>query len=225
MNGDYVSKKHVQKQVIYDKMREMIVSYHGAECFKISQGDLTLALNPISKDSEFKPPRFGADITLISTNTPDFNGREQTSRGDKESFVITGPGEYEIKDVFIKGFLSEGPNKKTNTIYLISFEGMNLCFLGALANPVLPDETLEAIEDVDILFVPAGVSGTLDPVSGYKLAVSLEPSVIIPMYYTKQALEKFIKEGGDKVESIDKFVVKKKDLEGKESEIVVLKEE
>ena len=211
----------------------MVISYHGAECFKISQGDITLALNPISKDSKLKPTRFGADITLITTNHPDFNGRDQTSRGDKSSFVIDGPGEYEIKDIFIKGFLSEGSDKQINTIYLISFEGMNLCFLGALANPILPDETLEAIEDVDILFVPIGEGGpakdgasTLDPVSAYKLAVSLEPSVIIPMYYQKTALEQFIKEGGEaKVDSLDRFVVKKKDLEDKESEIVVLKEE
>ena len=211
----------------------MVISYHGAECFKISQGDITLALNPISKDSKLKPTRFGADITLITTNHPDFNGRDQTSRGDKSSFVIDGPGEYEIKDIFIKGFLSEGSDKQINTIYLISFEGMNLCFLGALANPTLPDETLEAIEDVDILFVPIGEGGstkdgasTLDPVSAYKLAVSLEPSVIIPMYYQKTALEQFIKEGGEaKVDSLDRFVVKKKDLEDKESEIAVLKEE
>ncbi|MDO8569186.1 MAG: MBL fold metallo-hydrolase [bacterium] len=204
----------------------MIISYHGAECFKISHGDVTLALNPISKDSKLKPTRFGADITLITTNHPDFNGRDQTSRGDKESFVIDGPGEYEIKDVFIKGFLSEGPVNKLNTIYLISFVGMNLCFLGALANAKLPDETLEAIEDIDILFVPTGGGDTLDPVSAYKLAVSLEPSVIIPMHYTKTTLEQFIKEGGEtKVDSLDKFVVKKKDLDNKESEIVVLREE
>jgi L-ascorbate metabolism protein UlaG (beta-lactamase superfamily) len=218
----------------------MIINYHGAECFKISHGDITLALNPISKDSKFKATRFGADITLITTNHPDFNGRDQTSRGDKPSFVIDGPGEYEIKDVFIKGFLSEGPTsqqggsaKKLNTIYLISFEGMNLCFLGVLANAVLPDETLEAIEDIDILFVPVGGgdpakdgASTLDPVSAYKLAVSLEPSVIIPMHYTKTTLEQFIKEEGEiKVDSLDKFVVKKKDLESKESEIVVLREE
>ncbi|MDP3874918.1 MAG: MBL fold metallo-hydrolase [bacterium] len=235
----------------------MIISYHGAECFKISQGDITLAFNPISKNSKLKPTRFGADITFITTNHPDFNGRDQTSRGDKSSFVIDGPGEYEIKGVFIKGFLSEGPTfakatadkpaKKINTIYLVSFEGMNLCFLGALANLALPDETFEAIEDVDILFVPIGEGDTLDPVSAYKLAVSLEPSVIIPMYYPStlrqaqghpeqsrgttssrqiSALEQFIKEGGEaKVEPLDKFVVKKKDLEGKESEIVILKEE
>ena len=204
----------------------MIVSYHGAECFKISQGDTTLALNPISKDSKFKPTRFGADVTLITTNLPDFNGRDQTSRGDKGSFVIDGPGEYEIKNIFIKGFLSEGPNKKKNTIYLISFEGMNICFLGALANPTLSEEILESIEDVDILFTPIGDGGTIDPVSAYKLAVTLEPSVIIPMYYLKPGLEKFIKEGSDtKVAPIDKLVVKKKDLEGKEGEIIILKEE
>jgi len=45
------------------------------------------------------------------------------------------------------------------------------------------------------------------------------------MYYTKEVLAQFTKEGGAKVEPLDKFVVKKKDLEGKEAEIVVLKEE
>ncbi len=204
----------------------MIISYQGLECFKISQGDLTLAINPISKDSKAgEPTRFGADITLITTNHPDMNGREQTSRGDKESFVVMGPGEYEIKDVFIKGFLSEGPGL-VNTIYMISFEGMKLCFLGGLSNPELSTKTSEALEDIDILFVPIGGADTLDPAKAYKLAVSLEPSVIIPMHYNKQMLEQFIKEGGkEKIEAIDKFVVKKKDLEGKESEIVVLKEE
>ena len=194
----------------------MIITYHGAECFKISQGDLALVLNPQSKMS--------ADITLFS------NGRSETA--EKSGFIIDGPGEYEIKDVFVKGFLSEGPAKKINTIYLISFEGINLCFLGALANATLSDESLETMENIDILFVPIsgasikdGVS-TLDPASAYKLAISLEPSVIIPMHYTKITLGQFLKEGGEtKVDSLDKFVVKKKDLDNKESEIVVLKEE
>lgn len=186
------------------------MSYQGAGAFKISQGDLTLALNPGAKVS--------ADVTLFTT------GRSEVA--EKSGFVIDGPGEYEIKDIFIKGFLSEGIGKKVNTIYLITFEGMKLCFLGALANPALSVETLEAIEDIDILFTPVG-QGTLDPASAYKLAVSLEPSVIIPMYYDKPSLDKFIKEGGSKsgVESLDKLVVKKKDLEGKEGEILILKEE
>ncbi len=187
----------------------MIISYQGVECFKISQGDLTLVVNPQSKMS--------ADITLFTT------GRGETA--EKSGFVIDGPGEYEIKDVFIKGFLSQAKDK-LNTIYLISFEGMKLCFLGALSNPELKTETLEALENIDILFVPTGGTDVLDPAAAYKLAVSLEPSVIIPMHYNKATLEQFLKEGGEKTaEALEKFVVKKKDLEGKEGEIVVLKEE
>lgn len=185
----------------------MVVTYHGEKCFKISQGDLALVLNPKSKMS--------ADITLFST---DFG---ETS--EKSGFVISGPGEYEIKEIFIKGFLSLGPEKSINTIYLISFEGMNLCFLGTLSDTNLSTETLEAIEDVDILFVPID---TISPAVAYKLAVSLEPSVIIPMQYDDKSLTQFLKEGGEtKVEKLDKFVVKKKDLEGKEGEIFVFKEE
>jgi L-ascorbate metabolism protein UlaG (beta-lactamase superfamily) len=208
----------------------MIISFQGAESFKISQGDLSIAVNPVSKESKLKTSKSGADITLITTNHPDLNGADQTSRGDKESFVIKGPGEYEVKDIGIKGFLSEsayGGEGKINTIYMISFEGMNLCFLGALSNPSLPAKTLENLEDIDILFVPVGGEGVLDAAAAYKLAVSLEPSVIIPMHYFKaDELKKFLKEGGsENVAPLDKLVVKKKDLDGKVAEIIVLKEE
>lgn len=211
----------------------MVISYQGLESFKISQGDLTIALNPVSKDSKFKSSKFGADITLITTNHPDLAGDDSTSRGDKESFVINGPGEYEVKDVGIKGFLSEsnyGGEARYNTVYQVVFEGMNLCFLGALVNPVLSPEALEAIEDVDVLFVPIGGEGVLDPAAAYKLAVSLEPKIIIPMHFgqvgEKNALSVFLKEGGEEsAQPVDKLVLKKKDLEGKEGEVIILKEE
>lgn len=209
----------------------MIITYQGVESFKVSQGNLVLALNPVSKDSKFKAQNFGADVTLITTDHPDTNGRGQTARGDKEPFVIDGPGEYEVKEVVVKGFLSQGwSGEKLNTIYTISFEGLNLCFLGALSDASLPSETLENLEDIDILLVPIGGEEVLDPASAYKLAVSLEPAIIIPMHYgevgQKDALKLFLKEGGEeKVDPQDKLVVKKKDLEGKKGEIVVLKEE
>lgn len=190
------------------KLPYMIISYQGVECFKISQGDLAIVTNPTSKIS--------ADVTLFTTLKGEV--------AEKSGFVIEGPGEYEIKDIFIKGFLSQAKDH-LNTIYMISFEGMKLCFLGALLDPALKPETLEALEDIDILFVPVGGSEVLDPAAAYKLAVSLEPSVIIPMHYDGTTLAQFIKEGGEKVEPLDKFVVKKKDLEGKKGDIVVLKQE
>jgi L-ascorbate metabolism protein UlaG (beta-lactamase superfamily) len=210
----------------------MVITYQGVESFKITQGDLTIALNPISKDSSFKSSRFGADITIISTNHPDTNGADNTSRGDKESFVVNGPGEYEVRDVGIKGFLSETAyeGKTINTVYKIDLEGMSLGFLGALSSPTLPPEAMEALEEVDVLFAPIGGGEVLDASAGYKLAVSLEAKIIIPMHYGEvgdaKALETFLKEGGeDKGGEMDKLVIKKKDLEGKEGEVVVLSKE
>jgi hypothetical protein len=208
----------------------MIITYHGVDFFKVSFGDTTIAVNPISKDSKFKSTKFGSDITLVSLNSPEHNGADITSRGDKESFLIKGPGEYEVSGVFIKGFLSKsnyGGEEKINTIYTISLEGMSLCFLGALGDKDLSPETKEAIDGVDILFVPIGGDGVLDPSVAHKLAVQFEPKIIIPSHYgevgASNALKMFLKEASEEsVKPIDKLTIKKKDLEGKEGDIIIL---
>lgn len=208
----------------------MIITYLGGQFFKVQFGDTTLAFNPISKDSKLKASRFGADVAFITTNHEDFNGIEQVTHGEKAPFAVTGPGEYEKQGVFIKGFLSEseyGGKKRINTIYTVNLENMNLCFLGALNNPELKSETIEALDEIDILFVPIGGEGVLEPAKAYKLAVSLQPKIIIPMHYDevgiKDALKVFLKEGGESPSPEDKLTLKKKDLEGKEGDIIVLK--
>ncbi|MFA5888985.1 MAG: MBL fold metallo-hydrolase [Candidatus Paceibacterota bacterium] len=208
----------------------MIITYHGVDFFKVSFGNTTIAVNPISKASKFKSTTFGSDITLISLNSPEHNGADITSRGDKESFLINGPGEYEVSGVFIKGFLSKstyGGEERINTIYTINLEGINLCFLGALSQKDLSAETKEAIDGIDILFVPIGGDGVLDPASGHKLAVQFEPKIIIPSHYgdvgVANSLKSFLKEAGEEgVKPVDKLTIKKKDLEGKEGEVIIL---
>jgi L-ascorbate metabolism protein UlaG (beta-lactamase superfamily) len=215
----------------------MIITFLGGESFKVSFGDTTLAFNPVSKDSKLSAAKFGADIVLSSLNHPDMNGVDQVSFGDKKAFAITSPGEYEVKGVFIKGFGSEshydgakmGNEKHINTIYAVSLEGMNICFLGALDQTELPKEADEGLDGVDILFVPIGGNGVLDPAKAYKLAVSLEPKLIIPMHYGdiggKDALKAFLKEAGENPKATTKLTLKKKDLEGKDAEVAVLEKE
>jgi L-ascorbate metabolism protein UlaG (beta-lactamase superfamily) len=203
----------------------MIISYLGGECFKISQGDLTLAFNLPSKNSKQKSVKFGSDIVLVSQDHEDFNGVENAAFGEREPFVVKGPGEYEVKEIAIRGFGSESnyDGKHINTIYSVAFEGLNLCFLGALGTTELPASAKQELDDIDILFLPIGGDGVLDYASAYKLGVQLEPKAIIPMHYTPQTLKSFLKEAGaEKVETLDKLTIKKKDLDGKEGEIVVL---
>lgn len=207
----------------------MIITYLGGEFVKVQFGDTVLAFNPVSKDSSLKASKFGANIVLLSLNHPDMNGVEQVTFGEKKPFVISGPGEYEVKGVFIKGLPSESDydgEKRINTVYTVALEGMNICFLGAINVPELPEET---DEEVDILFVPIGGNGVLDAARAYKLAVSIGPKIIIPIHYedlgNKDALKLFLKEAGESPKPETKLTLKKKDLEGKEAEIVVLEKE
>jgi hypothetical protein len=206
----------------------MIITYHGKQFFKIQQGDTIVAVNPISKDSKWggKVARFGAGLALSTTNHPDYNGIETVTYGDQEPVAITGPGDYEVKDIFIKGFLTKANiNKKEyiNTIYSMSLEGITFAFLGALSKTPEASEK-EGMESPDILFVPIGDGDNLlDPQAAYKLAVSLEPSVIIPMDYDDKTLKAFLKEAGaEKTEVVDKLVFKKKDLQDKQAEVAIL---
>ncbi len=204
----------------------MVISYAGGECFKVSQGDLTLAFNPPAKDSKLASAKFGADIALVSLNHKDFNGVESAAFGERQPFVIEGPGEYEVKDVAVRGFgtpSAYGGAPTVNTIYSVLLEGMNLCFLGALSTAELPAAAKQELDDIDILFLPVGGDGVLEHAPAYKLAVQLEPKVIIPMHYDATTLKAFLKEAGaEGTKPEDKLTIKKKDLEGKEAEVVVL---
>jgi len=206
----------------------MIITYFGKQFFKVQQGDMVLAFNPVSKSSKTGiSGHFGADIAMVTTNHPDYNGVEQLSHGEREPFVISGPGDYEIKEIFIKGVSSEATlasQKYINTVYLFSLDGINIAFLGALSNAELPKESHEALNSPDLLFVPVGGKGVLDAKAAAKLASSLEPRLIIPMDYDESSLKLFLKEmGEEKAEIVEKLTLKRKDLDDKEGEVVVLK--
>ena len=207
----------------------MIVTYYGKQFFKIQLGDTVIAYNPIGKDSKCKTSRFGADIVLSSLRHPDFSGVEQCGKGENKPALIQGPGEYEVDGIFIKGFGTDttyAGEKKINTIYSVMFEGINLCFLGSLASAdSLSREVKEGLGETDVLFAPVGGETMLDPSEAYKLTLALDAKVVIPMDYedTKGALDHFIKEGGEGTETVEKFTFKKKDLDGKEGAVVVIK--
>lgn len=206
----------------------MIVTYYGKQFFKIQLGERTIAYNPIGKDSKEKASRFGADIVLSSLRHPDFNGADQCAYGERQPFVISGPGEYEVGGIFIKGFGTDttyNKEKKINTIFSVMFEGINLCFLGSLASlDALSREVKEGLGEIDVLFVPIADGETLSASLAYKIALSLEAKVVIPMDFehAKGALETFTKESGGNAETMDKFTFKKKDLEGKEGAAIIL---
>src|SRR3989344_547440 len=157
----------------------MIIQYFGFAFVKVSLGDEVLAFSPMSKTADIKGPQFGANIGLIPLADKNYNGMEQITYASRDPFITTGPGEYEINDIFIKGVASTGPEGRINTIYSVVFDNIHICHLGALAKPDLSGEVKEAIGDVDILFVPTYGSGVLDEASAYKILGTFSPKIVV----------------------------------------------
>lgn len=204
----------------------MVITYYGGYFIKITQGDLTIAVNPFGKDSDYKPVRFGSDIALVSVNDSNMNGVDNLEYGDRKPFVVSGPGEYEIKSVAISGFLAPKPfgkNNLLNTIYSVQLEDISLCFVGPLTSIDFTAGLYEGIGKVDILFVPISGDGVLKPSEAEKLASQLDASIIIPVAYDDKQLMTFKKEmSAEGVLPLEKLTIKKKDLAGKEAEVVIL---
>ena len=212
----------------------MVITWYGQSCFKIQSGDLVLAIDPFDKDIGLTPPRFKADIVAVTHEHRDHNNVESIPEG---SFVIRGPGEYESKEVAITGIptfhdTKEGRERGRNTIYLIGMEDMRLAHLGDFGEEKIRPETLDALGEVDILFVPVGGTYTIDAETAAEVVSAIEPRLVIPMHYAIPGLkvkldgvETFLKEMGAKNTSAEeRLTLKKKDLPETESmRVVVLK--
>jgi hypothetical protein len=203
----------------------MVITHYGHSYFKLTLGDLTIAINPPSKAS--KPARFGADIALITTHLPETNDPETVTLGDKEPFVIDGPGSYESRELFFTG----APSKVTikgkeyiNTVYGFELDNIKIGLMGVMDDETtLSKEAKELLGNADMIFVPVGGVGMFDPGTAYKVANSYSPNVIIPYGYEASDLNKFLKEGGqDKVQPADKATLKRRDLDGKQGQIIII---
>jgi L-ascorbate metabolism protein UlaG (beta-lactamase superfamily) len=221
----------------------MKIFWHGHACFQIitrkrksAQGNkkISIIIDPFSEDIGLRLPKLEADILLITHDHSDHNNIEAVSG---KPFLITGPGEYEIKDIFIRGISayhdeSKGKERGQVTIYTIRAEGITLCHLGDLGQKELTEEQVERIGDVDILMIPIGGKYTISAKESFKIMSQIEPKITIPMHYkipklkiSLSGLDNFLEVLGLKsIRSETKLSITKKDLpKEEEAKIIVLK--
>lgn len=189
----------------------MIINYLGGGSFKLQSGQMSLLIDPENN-------RFKADIVL-RTIIP---GNFAVNSGVSSEAEIAFPGEYEVKNIEILGIglREESTEKFLKTAYLVRWEDIKLVFLGH-ASRTLDADTIEKLDEPDILFLPVGGGHFLFADEAAKLAKKIGPAFIVPSFF--KSADDFLKAMGQKAEAEEKLVFKKKDLEGAKNKVVVLK--
>lgn len=216
----------------------MIIQYYGLSCFKVTTkpegrggADVTIFFAPFDKSTGLRPPQGAADIVFISHRSPAFDNAASLKNNPQ---IFTMPGEYAIKGVSAIGVQAaadsdDGTHRGMATLFTVESEGLTLCHLGALGTD-LGAEQFDMIGDVDVLFVPIGDQEGITAKMAEKICRSIQPRIIIPMHYAlKGTTEKLIKKddfcseiGSCPKETLPKLVLKKKDLEEKTMEVMIL---
>lgn len=219
----------------------MQIQYYGHSCFKIitkpggrATDDVVVFFDPFTKEVGLRPPQGHADVVFVSHGHRDHNNVDALK---DEPVVINSPGEYSVRGINVVGIDSfhddvEGVTRGRATIYLLETEDLKICHLGDLGTD-LNAKQLDEIDGVDILMIPVGGNYTIDAKKAAEIARKIEPAIVIPMHYklpgsTVEIVDekKFLEEMGVSAgEKMGKLTIKKKDLEGKKLEVVLMNHE
>ncbi len=207
----------------------MEITWLGHSCFRIKGKEAIWVTDPFDESIGYSCPQLTANIVTISHDHP---GHNSSSRVEGSPKIISRPGEYEIKDVFIMGFRNfhdaeNGSERGKNVTYLIEMEDVRLCHLGDLGH--LPSSgRVEELSNAEVLFVPVGGVSTIDAKMAAEIVRMLSPKIVIPMHYKTEVvsrlepLSKFITEMGlREVLPQPKVTITRSNLPG-ETQVVVL---
>jgi L-ascorbate metabolism protein UlaG (beta-lactamase superfamily) len=214
----------------------MEITWYGMSCFRLREGGTTVICDPFDRSVGMTLPKVRADVVTVSHDQP---GHNSVDRVQGEPKLLRGPGEYEVKNVFVTGAVTYHRKAtknadERNVIFFFDFGDFTVGHLGDLGE--VPSQTeIEELNlgDVDVLLVPVGGGATLDPTRAVEVIGMMEPKIVIPMHYRHAGLapdlaeslepvEKFLKElGATAPEPQEVFKVTKASLP-EETQVVLL---
>ena len=159
-----------------------------------------------------------------------FSQGDHTSHSDSDSQVLTGPGEYEIGGISVRGVATPADDpaisRDINTVYVVDADGLQVATLGNPGHQPSA-QSVQQISKVDILVVNTESQG-LEPEEMSAVIRNLEPKMIVPSGYDSEsgkpsaAMQKFLTELGVKeFDAASKLTVSKSSLPDERAVVVL----
>jgi L-ascorbate metabolism protein UlaG (beta-lactamase superfamily) len=214
----------------------MQIHYFGLSSFKITTKDATVITDPFDKESGLLSPRGAADIIILSEKNNQLYNAVSGFSG--EPFMVDDAGEYDLKGVTVTGIpLKQGDDANKDgkpryvTAELIEAEDMRILNLTHIREFNMKEDDVESLGEIDILIVPIGGNSVMTAKDAAKVVHEIEPKIVIPSHYATDGLklsyekvDSFIKEMGGKSETMEKLLIKKKDLDTDQIKKVIVLE-
>ncbi len=158
----------------------MIITRLSDSCFlikdRVKQPEATIILgHPGKKIQSIEP-----DLVLVGL------AEKMEGVSEEKTFLINYPGEYDIKNILVKGIQDDG-----HIIYILDLNGEKLAYLSGLGQAALDDRQIEQLGDIHVLVISIG--GQIGAKFAARLISRIEPRSVVPMNYQPEELKQFLK--------------------------------
>jgi L-ascorbate metabolism protein UlaG (beta-lactamase superfamily) len=175
------------------------ITWYGQSCFRITERNrVAIVTDPYSDDLGLPPLKVKADVVTISHDSP---GHGAVDVIKTDPYILRGPGEYEIGNVFITGIALHNTTVEPpvlNVAYLFDFDGLRVLHLGDLG--FVPEHAMmEELGEVHVLLVPVGGGNGLKAAQAAEVVGMVGPRFIVPMHFELPGLKVAL-------EPVDKFL-------------------
>ncbi|MGH4140810.1 MBL fold metallo-hydrolase [Clostridium sp.] len=163
----------------------MEITWLGHSCFLLeNKKGRTLLTDPFDPTIGYETYTANPDIVTISHQHFDHNYTKDLKYNCK---IINKVGISIIDDIAIKGTPSyhdkdKGAKRGDNIIFTFKIDDYTLCHLGDLGHSLSNDD-IDAIGNVDILFIPVGGNYTIGGKEACEITKKVNPKIVIPMHY------------------------------------------
>jgi L-ascorbate metabolism protein UlaG (beta-lactamase superfamily) len=171
----------------------MELTWYGRTCIRLRGKDAVVVADPYQ--SVVGPTGRGITGDIVTVSHPDDaplpRAKGRPSRDGKtllptsleDSFVLDGPGEYEVRHVLLTGVRTyrddkRGADRGRQVAFAIEVDGVHTIHLGDIGH-LLTEEKLADIGAVDVACVPIG--GALTATRAAELIAQLDPRIVVPM--------------------------------------------
>jgi len=168
----------------------MEITWHGHSCFRLTErGKATVITDPYDhKAIGYEELDLSADIITISHDAPGHNFCDIIKKRKSRQHILSGPGEYEIGEVFITAIRTNGKGKRKedetrNHMFIFDYDGILIAHLGNLKRVPSQSEVKSIAGDIQVALVPVGGGSGLNSSQAVEVIRMLEPSYAIPMHY------------------------------------------